>query len=91
MKKMFLHLKIKTNTKQNLPRKSMINKNDRPLWPHHCALITLLEDRGLCHHKQKQAGVKWLASVTENWRCYHCLKDHLSRDTSTPVYQRSVY
>ena len=34
MKKMFLHLKIKTNTKQNLPRKSMINKNDRPLSGH---------------------------------------------------------
>ena len=34
MKKMFLHLKIKTITKQNLSQKSMINKNDPPLCGH---------------------------------------------------------
>ena len=33
----------------------------------------------------------WMVCNTENWRCYHCLKDQVSRHTSTLVYARSVY
>lgn len=65
---MFLHLKIKKYTKQNLPQKSMINRSYRPLIvvslvTQLCALIPLLEDGGQYHHKPwKQADVEWFAS-----------------------------
>lgn len=65
---MFLHLKIKKYTKQNLSQKSMINRSYRPLIvvslvTQLCAPITLLEDGGQCHHKAwKQAEVQWFVS-----------------------------
>lgn len=65
---MFLHLKIKKYTKQNLSQKSMINRSDRPLIvvslvTQLCAPITLLEDGGQCHHKPRnQADVQWFVS-----------------------------
>ena len=64
MKKMFLHLKIKTITKQNLSQKSMINKNDQPLF----VATPLCTDRlpGGQRTMSSQA-IDWSKQVLSGW------------------------
>lgn len=79
-KKMFLHLKIKTYTKQNMSQKSMINKSYRPLFVvTHLCTDHLPGGQRTSHKPQKQAGSEWPASQrTRNaaiaWRIIRSLR-----------------
>lgn len=63
-RKNVLHLKIKTNTKQNMSQKSMINKNYQPLLvaTHLCTDHPPEGQRTMSHKPQKQAGAEWFGT-----------------------------
>ena len=91
-RKNVLHLKIK-HTQNKTCHKSQWSTRiiSHSLWPNtlvHWSPSWRTEDNVA---QAPEASRCWMVCNTENWRCYHCLKDQVSRHTSTLVYARSVY